>query len=67
VSPVLNIRFGSNPENLNASKTLPLLPQQRTSPGGSIFRGAYDPGDVLFAELELPLVQPTPKQLVPEP
>jgi hypothetical protein len=38
--------------------------QKRTSLGGSIFRGAYDPGDVPFAELE-PLVQPVPKQLVP--
>jgi hypothetical protein len=34
---------------------------------GLIFRGAYDPGDVTLAVLELSLIQPTTKKLTPEP
>jgi hypothetical protein len=37
------------------------------SPGDSIFWKADGPADIQLAVLELPLVQPSPEQLVPEP
>jgi hypothetical protein len=61
------VRSGSKAENLNASKTLPLCPRKRTSPGRSIPRVIQKPTDVPLAEFKLALIQPPAKQLVPEP